>query len=114
MTRAVKGGSTHGVGLGRAACAEPDLPDLILSGKVQSGKKTLIDTQNFMETAKAANGQIRQIGRGEEPIDLTDPVTAEMFNEISQKFDKWVLNNMMTGVVAVQGMDFRDRGAMFD
>lgn len=61
MVAAINNNDTDGVGLGRPAAAEPDLPKKILSGAVQSASKNLFDA-DFMISMPAANTQLAQIG----------------------------------------------------
>jgi len=63
--------TVDGVGLARPACEEPRLPNAILSGKVKGAIKQRLDDQNFGLTNVAAGSLIRQIGKDQEPIDLS-------------------------------------------
>ena len=114
MVRAVQEGSTHGVGLGRAACAEPDLPNLILSGQVSAAKKTLLDTSNFRETANAAEAQIHQIGKGERVLDLSNAEEVDRYKELSKKFDRYVGENRKKGLVVVYALNMEEGCALYD
>ncbi|PYH41368.1 NADH:flavin oxidoreductase/NADH oxidase family protein [Aspergillus saccharolyticus JOP 1030-1] len=66
-----------GVGLGRPLCQEPFLCRDILSGKATGALELVIPAYDFGLTAVAACIQIRQLGRGLAPIDLTDKKNAE-------------------------------------
>lgn len=63
--------TVDGVGLARPVCQEPRLCADILSGKVSGAIKQRLDESNFGLTNVAAGSMIRQIGRDEEPIDLS-------------------------------------------
>ncbi|RYP30258.1 hypothetical protein DL767_006338 [Monosporascus sp. MG133] len=61
-----------GVGMGRAAAQEPDLPKDILKGRVGGVMKYAIDEDKFTTRLAFAFFQLQQLGQGEEPVDLTD------------------------------------------
>lgn len=63
--------TVDGVGIGRPAAQEPRLPQDILDGKVTGVLDLAIDTDNFALTNVAAGTQIRQLGKDQEPIDLS-------------------------------------------
>lgn len=63
--------TVDGVGLARPICGEPNLPRNILSGKVKGAIKMRLDENDFGLTNIAAGTQIRQIGKDQEPIDLS-------------------------------------------
>ena len=65
-------GSVDGVGIGRAATQEPDLPNVILSGKASGILKFAIDENDFITRMGWAVRQIHELGSGAEPSDLTD------------------------------------------
>ena len=64
--------SVDGIGIGRAAVQEPDLPKTILSGEVNGILKYAMDEDDFVGRMGWAEQQIHQMARGEEPCDLTD------------------------------------------
>ncbi|KAI4867138.1 hypothetical protein F4820DRAFT_414517 [Hypoxylon rubiginosum] len=80
----------QGVGLGRPACHEFDLPKLILAGKVQGAIDSFLDEQNYVITDVAAGAQVRLVARGKAPIDLTDP---EIFAAFMKSMEIWVKEN---------------------
>ncbi|TVY33790.1 NADH-dependent flavin oxidoreductase [Lachnellula subtilissima] len=69
MTKALD--TVDGVGLARPTCQEPHLPKDILEGKVTGALKIKLDDNNFAMTNVAAGTQIRQLGKDQEPIDLS-------------------------------------------
>ncbi|KAL9938109.1 hypothetical protein V8E36_002732 [Tilletia maclaganii] len=82
MIAAIKDGSTDGVGLGRPAAEEPDLPKKILSGQALSAVKTLIDTKDFGTGNVAAGTAMRQIGEHKDvTLNTADPKHIEQFQK---------------------------------
>ena len=77
MVNALK--TVDGVGLARPVCQEPRLCADILSGKVEGAIKQRIDDSDFGLTNVAAGSLMRQIGRDEEPIDLSRQEFVEAF-----------------------------------
>ncbi|EMC99204.1 hypothetical protein BAUCODRAFT_104109 [Baudoinia panamericana UAMH 10762] len=71
--------TVDGVGLARPVCAEPRLCKSILSGKVKGALKQHIDENNFGLTNVLAGTQIRQMGKDQEPIDLSRDENVEAF-----------------------------------
>jgi 2,4-dienoyl-CoA reductase-like NADH-dependent reductase (Old Yellow Enzyme family) len=71
--------SVDGVGLARPLCAEPRLCKDILEGKVKCAAKMLLDDNTFAAKHVAAGTQIGQIGRDQEPIDLTREENLQIF-----------------------------------
>ncbi|KAE9972955.1 hypothetical protein EG328_004669 [Venturia inaequalis] len=68
-----------GVGLARPLCQEFNLCKKILEGKVQSCIEMKIDNNNFGLTNVVAGTQIRQVGKDQEPIDLSKKENVEGF-----------------------------------
>lgn len=68
-----------GVGLARPVCQEPLLARDILSGKVTGAIEQKVDQDNFGITNVAAGTQIRQIGKDQQPIDLSEEKNVEAF-----------------------------------
>jgi hypothetical protein len=71
--------TVDGVGLARPACQEIRLPRDILDGKVTAAINPKIDQQDFGVTSVAAGTQMKQVGKDEQPIDLSDGKNVEMF-----------------------------------
>ncbi|EAW07611.1 NADH:flavin oxidoreductase/NADH oxidase family protein [Aspergillus clavatus NRRL 1] len=71
--------TVDGVGLARPACQEFHLPRDILEGKVTGAIEPKIDQQDFGITSAAAGMQMKQVGKDEDPIDLSDEKNVEMF-----------------------------------
>lgn len=72
-------GVVDGIGIGRASTQEPRLPLSILSGEVKGIQKYEVEEDEFGLRLLASNYQMYQLGRGEEPADLTD---AEVVKEV--------------------------------
>lgn len=71
--------SVDGVGLARPLCQEPRLCKDILDGKVKGAIKMQLDDNNFGITNVAAGTQIRQIGKDQEPMDLSKDENVQAF-----------------------------------
>lgn len=71
--------TVDGVGLARPVCQEPRLCKDILNGKVKGAIEQKIDLQNFGLTNVVAGTQMRQIGKDQEPIDLSQEEKVDAF-----------------------------------
>lgn len=78
--------SVDGIGLVRAACQEPRLPNDILTGTVTGGIKRLLDDHHWGITTVAAGAQIRQLSKNEQPFDQSIQANAESFLADFNKF----------------------------
>jgi len=78
--------TVDGVGLGRPAAQEFDLPQLVLEGKVNAGIKLAIDENDFGLMNVAAGTQIRQVGKDQRPIDLSVKENVDAFQADMQKW----------------------------
>ncbi|KAL6708285.1 hypothetical protein ACN47E_003209 [Coniothyrium glycines] len=79
MTEALS--TVDGVGLARPVCLEPELPRQIISGEVDAAINQLIDDNDFGTGNVAAGTQIRQLGKDQQPIDLSDEKNLEAFKK---------------------------------
>lgn len=77
MATALK--TVDGVGIGRAICQEPRLPREILQGKVKGASNMKIDENDFGVSSMAAGAQMKQIGKDQEPVDLSDDDNVQAF-----------------------------------
>ena len=68
-----------GVGLGRPVCQEPRLAKDILEGKIKGAIKQRLDDNDFGLTNVAAGTQIRQVGKDQDPIDLSKEENEQKF-----------------------------------
>ncbi|KAE8149082.1 hypothetical protein BDV25DRAFT_130644 [Aspergillus avenaceus] len=71
--------SVDGVGLARPTTQEFRLPRDILEGRVTGVLAQKYDQQNFALTGGAAGVHMKQAGKDEEPIDLSDEKNVEVF-----------------------------------
>ncbi|KAF2087386.1 FMN-linked oxidoreductase [Saccharata proteae CBS 121410] len=71
--------SCDGVGIARPACQEPLLPKHIIEGAVKGAIKQRPDDNNFGITNVVAGTQIRQLGKDEMPIDMSDEQNEKAF-----------------------------------
>lgn len=86
MTKALD--TVDGVGLARPACQEPLLPKDILESKVTGAIKLKLDDNNFGLTNVAAGTQIRQLGKDQEPIDLSVQANVDAFFKDMEEWGK--------------------------
>jgi 2,4-dienoyl-CoA reductase-like NADH-dependent reductase (Old Yellow Enzyme family) len=77
MVQALK--IVDGVGLARPVCQEFHLCKDILDGKVKGAIEQKIDQDNFGLTNVAAGTQIRQVGKDQNPIDLSKQENVDAF-----------------------------------
>ncbi|KAI1610322.1 NADH oxidase [Exophiala viscosa] len=73
--------TVDGVGLARPVCQEPHLCKDLLDGKVVGAIEQEVDRDNFGLTNVIAGTQIRQIGKDQEPIDMSVKENVEAFNK---------------------------------
>ncbi|KAK0102219.1 hypothetical protein ONS95_005843 [Cadophora gregata] len=78
--------TVDGVGIARPACQEPHLPKDMLEGRVTGAIKMKLDDNNFGLTNVAARTQIRQVGKDQEPIDLS---VQENVNGFMRDMEAW-------------------------
>lgn len=84
MTRVLEG--VDGLGIGRAACQEPELPLALLSGKAAGIMKYALDEDNLLARVIAGVVQIQKMAKGEEPDDLTNPeVCAQLLASLAAR-----------------------------
>lgn len=80
--------TVDGVGLARPICLEPELPKDIINGKVHAAISQLTDDDDFGATNVAAGTQIRQLGKDQQPIDLSDEKNLKGFQADVEKWQK--------------------------
>lgn len=73
--------TVDGVGLARPVCLEPELPRQIIAGEVDAAIDQLTDDNDFGMTNVAAGTQIRQLGKDQQPIDLSDENNLKAFQK---------------------------------
>ncbi|KAF5613318.1 oxidoreductase [Fusarium tjaetaba] len=101
-----------GIGLARTLCAEPNLPRDILAGRVTTGAIVQkIDRQDYGLTETVAGTQIRQLGRNQAPMDLTDENVVKAFLDSVSKWEKALEEDgdksEVYGYVDVEGIELR-------
>ncbi|KAJ9618728.1 hypothetical protein H2203_008932 [Taxawa tesnikishii (nom. ined.)] len=85
-----------GVGLARPVCQEPRLCADILSGKVKGAIKMRADDNNFGLTNVIAGTQIRQIGKDQQPIDMSQEENEKAFmQDMGEWADKMAKDSKM-------------------
>lgn len=96
MVNALK--TVDGVGLARPICQEPRICKDILDGKIQGAIKQRLDADNFGLTNVAAGSQIRQIGKDQEPLDLSqEKYEKAFFQDMGTWSDKMANDTQMYG-----------------
>lgn len=80
--------SVDGVGLARPVCLEPELPRQIIAGEIDAAINQLTDDNDFGITNVAAGTQIRQLGKDQQPIDLSDQKNLEAFQKDVQTWQQ--------------------------
>ncbi|KAE8377495.1 hypothetical protein BDV26DRAFT_281787 [Aspergillus bertholletiae] len=99
MVAAMK--TVDGIGLARPTCQEFRLPRDILEGQVTGVIEQKVDQQNFGLTSAAAGTQMKQVGKDEQPIDLSDEKNLKLFmkhlGEWSQQVQEDVITMSMYG-----------------
>ena len=71
--------AVDGVGLARPVTQEFQLPKLILEGKVKGAIEQKADQQNFGLTNVISGSQIRQVGKDQQPIDMSKQENLDNF-----------------------------------
>jgi len=80
--------TVDGVGLARPVCLEPELPRQIISGEVHAAIEQLTDDNDFGITNVAAGTQIRQLGKDQQPINLSVKENMEAFQKDMETWTK--------------------------
>lgn len=107
MVEAISSGSTDGIGMARPVTDEFDLPNKLISGKVPSGRKPLIDENDFGTGNMAAGVQIRQVAQGQEPFDVSNAKEVEQFKSTAEQFKTDFGAALQKGQVNAGYPDFR-------
>jgi hypothetical protein len=76
------------IGLASPVCQEPHLPRDILEGKIKGAIQLKLDDNDFGLTNTAAGTQIRQIGKDQEPIDLSCQKNVDGFKKDMEAWGK--------------------------
>ncbi|KAJ3544864.1 hypothetical protein NM208_g2817 [Fusarium decemcellulare] len=108
--------TVHGVGLGRPATHEFDLPAKILKGEANSALDLLLDDQNFAVTNVAAGTQIRLVGKDKQPLDLSREDHKKVFEESMAQWRQGMAqnkDNSKFGFIDIQGVQLEPYGAPY-
>jgi 2,4-dienoyl-CoA reductase-like NADH-dependent reductase (Old Yellow Enzyme family) len=100
--------TVDGVGLARPVCLEPELPRQIINGEVHAAINQLTDDNDFGATNVAAGTQIRQLGKDQQPIDLSDEKNMEGFKKDMQTWGEGFANDKtgsMYGYVDIESVE---------
>lgn len=104
--------TVDGVGLGRPACAEPDFPKMVSNGVIKTGVlRQALDDYDYGLTETVAGTQMRQMARGQVPMDMTDPSNVDAFKKSMEKWEKSLADDFESmgvyGYVDVEGVELR-------
>jgi len=99
MVKAIRNGSTDGIGLARPACEEPYLPKRLISGEVHSkvASKTNYDDIGFW--LSLAGSIMRRIGFSMEVIDTTDEQLIQEYQKENGSYFELMNKKIAEGVV---------------
>jgi 2,4-dienoyl-CoA reductase-like NADH-dependent reductase (Old Yellow Enzyme family) len=89
--------TVDGVGLARPVCQEPRIARDLLDGRITGAVEQRCDQDNFGLTNVIAGSQIRQIGKDQEPIDMSDQKNVDAFMEDMGVWGKKMAENASTG-----------------
>ena len=107
--------AVDGVGLARPVCQEFYLPKDILDGKVNAAIEQKLDQQNFGLTNVAAGTQIRQVGKDQEPIDLSKQENVDAFTKNmgtwGQKMQEDAASMSLYGYIDLENVKTQQFGA---
>ncbi|KAJ9133389.1 NADH oxidase 1 [Pleurostoma richardsiae] len=108
--------TVHGIGLGRPATHEFDLPQKILDGRAKSAIQYKLDEQNFGLTNVAAGTQIRLVGKDKEPIDMSQDKYVFAFMQSMENWSEELANNKdgtKYGYVDIEGVELNPYGTPY-
>lgn len=108
--------TVHGIGLGRPACHEFDLPKKILEAGVKSAIQYNLDEQDFGVTNVAAGTQIRLVGQDKEPLDLSQDKYTEIFTKSMGQWGQMMSENKdgsKFGFVDIEGLKLEPYGTPY-
>ncbi|KAL6814427.1 hypothetical protein J3E69DRAFT_375854 [Trichoderma sp. SZMC 28015] len=102
-----------GVGIGRPAAHEIDLPQKILDGVTDAAIKQLISEDIFMITNAAASIQMMLAGLGRQQLDLSRPDHEKV---IQRAIEKWLGNRQkggLPGPLYIEGLELQPYGTAY-
>lgn len=100
--------AVDGVGIGRPATQELDLPRAILAGTKSRATEQKYDQYNFGLTSAVAGAQMKQAGKGQEPIDMSDERNVAGF---MQQLKGWMQQMAEDATKEMKLFGFMDLGA---
>ncbi|KAI9886932.1 MAG: hypothetical protein M1823_001224 [Watsoniomyces obsoletus] len=80
--------SVDGVGVARPTCQDFRFAEGILTGKIKAAVKPLFDPNDFSIGVLAAGAQMRQVGKDQEPFDMSDEESMKAFKHDVEEFLK--------------------------
>ncbi|KAL7931330.1 hypothetical protein V8C35DRAFT_329617 [Trichoderma chlorosporum] len=102
-----------GVGIGRPAAHEFDLPQKILDGVVDGAKKLVNGEDNFMLTNVAATIQMSIAALGYEPLDMSRPDHDKVFQQALGPYLENRQNSKPPGAPVIQGLELQPYGTAY-
>src|ERR1700754_1768950 len=102
MVKAIKDGSTDGIGSGRPSYKEPYLTKQIINGEVYAKVGSKMDYDDIELWLGFAGSNIRRLGFGMETIDSTDERIVQDYLKESQTF-RGVLNEKLSEGIIISG-----------
>jgi len=99
MIKAIKNGSTDGIGLARPICEEPHLPKQLIEGKVHAKVDSKIDYDDFGSWNPFAGMEIRRVGFGMPTADSTDEKVVKDYLAQLKEFFELTGKKLEEGVV---------------
>ncbi|KLU82497.1 hypothetical protein MAPG_01569 [Magnaporthiopsis poae ATCC 64411] len=85
--------TVHGLGLGRPAAYECDLPNKILAGTASGSLAVKIDEQDIGLSVAASGMLMKMVANDKEPLDLTDDRHMAIFFASMGKFMQEMADN---------------------
>ncbi|KAF8598121.1 NADH oxidase, partial [Ceratobasidium sp. AG-I] len=99
MADAVRSGSCAGIGIGRPAASDPQLPDGIISGVVAGATLSGFSPGDFTSQIVAAGVQMESIARGEPVFDISNPEELKRFGAAFKAHVERKAKEMGSGMV---------------
>ncbi|KAL7941326.1 hypothetical protein V8C42DRAFT_360944 [Trichoderma barbatum] len=103
----------HGIGIGRPAAHEYDLPQKLIDGVVDGAMKQLIGEDNFMLTNAAATIQMMIAGLGHEPLDLRRPDHDKVLAIAVGKYVENRGKGVLPGPPHIEGIELQPYGTAY-
>jgi 2,4-dienoyl-CoA reductase-like NADH-dependent reductase (Old Yellow Enzyme family) len=88
--------TVDGVGLGRVVAQEFSLSRDMLNGTITGAIDQKIDQGDFALTNIIAGSQIRQVGKGQDPIDMSREENVQIFLKAMSTWAQWMAEDAQT------------------